>query len=382
MLRNPALTAIAPLLLAAPALAQPLYTVTDLGRHPDYTYSTVPLSLNSAGQVVGWVQGSSLTRAFVWTQATGLQVNRFPDCKAGGGDRRDVLRDPAARQRLHRDAAPVCPDDDVHVVTAAAEDRGEMQPRRGRDHLQVRGEVKAVRSVPLTAPSSAGDLQILALTKNGESVKKGDVVVRFDPVPVERTHAEKLSELKQAEEEIGKTEAQYRIQEQQSETDLVKAGIGDGCYGFSIAFSETLLPYARHVLHLRPAGSAVDLPSFPLVLTRDKTGLDPTVRFVLGNVIAEAKNAQSSEELAPLVSALVGFLDAASGLLRPGSVLRSKILVMAAILEASPAFADDFLPRAVHPVALFGQLALHGSLVVVRALLGPLVWAAATRSRA
>ena len=92
------------------------------------------------------------------------------------------------------------------------------------DYLQVRGEVKAVRSVPLTAPSSAGDLQILALTKNGESVKKGDVVVRFDPVPVERTHAEKLSELKQAEEEIGKTEAQYRIQEQQSETDLVKAG--------------------------------------------------------------------------------------------------------------------------------------------------------------
>lgn len=78
----------------------------------------------------------------------------------------------------------------------------------------------------------------------------------------------------------------------------------------------------------------------------------------------------------------VGFLDAASGLLRPGSLLRSKILVMAAILEASPTFADDFLPRAVHPVVLFGQLALHGSLVVVRALLGPLVWAAATRSRA
>ena len=49
------------------------------------------------------------------------------------------------------------------------------------------------------------------------------MVVRFDPVPVQRTHAEKLSELKQAEEEIGKTEAQYQIQEQQSQTDLVKA---------------------------------------------------------------------------------------------------------------------------------------------------------------
>jgi HlyD family secretion protein len=91
------------------------------------------------------------------------------------------------------------------------------------DYMQVRGEVKAVRSIPLTAPSSAGDLQILELKPNGTTVKKGDVVVRFDPVPVERTRAEKLSELKQAEEEIGKTEAQYQIQEQQTQTDLVKA---------------------------------------------------------------------------------------------------------------------------------------------------------------
>ena len=91
------------------------------------------------------------------------------------------------------------------------------------DYMQVRGEVKAVRSIPLTAPSSAGDLQILELAKNGTNVKKGDVVVRFDPVPVQRTHAEKLSELKQAEEEIGKTEAQYRIQEQQAQMDLAKA---------------------------------------------------------------------------------------------------------------------------------------------------------------
>jgi HlyD family secretion protein len=107
--------------------------------------------------------------------------------------------------------------DSVDVPTTAVM-RGEFI-----DYLQVRGEVKAVRSIPLTAPSSAGDLQILELAKNGTNVKKGDVVVRFDPVPVQRTHAEKLSELKQAEEEIGKTEAQYQIQQQQAQTDLVKA---------------------------------------------------------------------------------------------------------------------------------------------------------------
>ncbi len=92
------------------------------------------------------------------------------------------------------------------------------------DYLQVRGEVKAVRSVPLTVPTTGGgDLQILELAKNGMNIKKGDVVVRFDPMSVQRTLNDRRSEFKQAEEEIGKTRAQYRIQEQQTQTDLTKA---------------------------------------------------------------------------------------------------------------------------------------------------------------
>ncbi len=93
--------------------------------------------------------------------------------------------------------------------------------------------------------------------------------------------------------------------------DLEQAGFGDGRYGFSIAFSESLLPYARHVLHLRPVDAVVELPSFPLVLTRDQVGLDPSVRFVLGNIMAEAARADKAQDLAPVVSALIEFLDAA-----------------------------------------------------------------------
>lgn len=93
--------------------------------------------------------------------------------------------------------------------------------------------------------------------------------------------------------------------------DIEQAGFGDGRYGFSIAFSETLLPYARHVLHLRPAGTMTDLPKFPLVLTRHQGGFDPTVRFVLGNIEAAAERAETVEELAPMVGDLVAFLDAA-----------------------------------------------------------------------
>ena len=92
------------------------------------------------------------------------------------------------------------------------------------DYLQVRGEVKAVRAIPLTVPTTGGgDLQILELAKNGMNIKKGDVVVRFDPMSVERTLNDRRSEFKQAEEEIGKTRALYRIHQQQAQTDLVKA---------------------------------------------------------------------------------------------------------------------------------------------------------------
>ena len=92
------------------------------------------------------------------------------------------------------------------------------------DYLQVRGEVKAMRSVALTVPQTGGgDLQILELAANGMAIKKGDVVVKFDPMTVERTLNDRRSEHKQAEEEIGKTRAQYRIQEQQAQTDRTKA---------------------------------------------------------------------------------------------------------------------------------------------------------------
>ena len=92
------------------------------------------------------------------------------------------------------------------------------------DYLQVRGEVKAVRSVPLTVPTTGGgDLQILELAKNGMSIKKGDVIVKFDPMTVERTLNDRRSDFKQAEEEIAKTRALYRIQAQQAQTDLTKA---------------------------------------------------------------------------------------------------------------------------------------------------------------
>jgi hypothetical protein len=77
----------------------------------------------------------------------------------------------------------------------------------------------------------------------------------------------------------------------------------------------------------------------------------------------------------------VGPLDAAAALLDPSSQLRSRVLVAAAILEATPTHADDFLPRAATLPGLLFRLALSGTVAASKAVLGALLWPLAGRSR-
>jgi len=90
------------------------------------------------------------------------------------------------------------------------------------EHVQVRGELKALRSIVLTAPSGAGDIQIIRLVKNGTQVKKGEVVVQFDTSTLQRTLDQKLSELKTAEGEIERIRAQARLKDEENKTQLTK----------------------------------------------------------------------------------------------------------------------------------------------------------------
>ncbi len=106
----------------------------------------------------------------------------------------------------------------VSNIPTAEVKRGEFV-----DTVQIRGEVKALKTMALTAPSTAGDVQIIRIVRTGTRVKKGDVVVRFDTANLRRTLDQKRSELKQAEAEIEKARAQARLQEEQDRTDLMKA---------------------------------------------------------------------------------------------------------------------------------------------------------------
>src|SRR5213592_1730873 len=76
-------------------------------------------------------------------------------------------------------------------VPTAAVERGTFV-----DAVQIRGEIKAGRSVTIMAPADAGELRIVKLVKNGNTVKAGDVLIEFDGTTAARTAAEKRSELR------------------------------------------------------------------------------------------------------------------------------------------------------------------------------------------
>ena len=90
------------------------------------------------------------------------------------------------------------------------------------DYIPIRGNVKALRSIQLEAPSIAGDLQIVKLAAMGTVVKKGDVVVQFDTTTLQATLDQKKSELKSAEADIDHSKAEAHLTREQQSTDLLQ----------------------------------------------------------------------------------------------------------------------------------------------------------------
>jgi HlyD family secretion protein len=99
------------------------------------------------------------------------------------------------------------------------------EAKRGEflDSLQFRGEVKALKSVTISAPAEAGDLQIIKLSDEGTAVKSGDVVVEFDKTKTEQDLAQDRSVLKSAEASIEQARAQARLAEEEDKTAVLKA---------------------------------------------------------------------------------------------------------------------------------------------------------------
>jgi HlyD family secretion protein len=91
------------------------------------------------------------------------------------------------------------------------------------DTIQLRGEVKALRSLTVSAPAEAGELQILKIATSGAEVKKGDMIVEFDKSKTQQDTAQDQSALKSAQAAIDQVRAASRLTEEEDQTAVTKA---------------------------------------------------------------------------------------------------------------------------------------------------------------
>jgi HlyD family secretion protein len=97
--------------------------------------------------------------------------------------------------------------------------------KRGDLDLKVvaTGEMRANHTITLTAPPvGGGALQITRLSHTGVAVKKGDVVIEFDPSEQHYKLEQNRSELLQAEQEITKAKADAAVLVAQDKVALLK----------------------------------------------------------------------------------------------------------------------------------------------------------------
>src|SRR3984893_10706474 len=90
--------------------------------------------------------------------------------------------------------------------------------------VYVTGELRASHSEMLTAPPiGGGALQITQLLHTGTVVKKGDLVIEFDPSEQHFKLDQSRSELLQAEQEITKAKADAAVVAAQDKVAMLKA---------------------------------------------------------------------------------------------------------------------------------------------------------------
>ena len=76
--------------------------------------------------------------------------------------------------------------------------------------VKTRGEVKAVRSVIITAPQ-VPEPRIVRLAESGKPIHKGDIVVEFDAAQQEQTYLERQTNVRTVDSERVQMQASHRI---------------------------------------------------------------------------------------------------------------------------------------------------------------------------
>ena len=145
------------------------------------------------------------------------------------------------------------------------------------DYLQVRGEIRPVKSIVLTAPSSGSDLQILDLAANGAAVQPGDVVVQFDSTTQQRTLEQRRSELKQAESEIAKIEAEGQRRLQAADAELAQARSVAARARLDTAKAELVSKVEAETLALKLANAELQVKALEQKVEGERTAINAEV---------------------------------------------------------------------------------------------------------
>jgi HlyD family secretion protein len=100
-----------------------------------------------------------------------------------------------------------------------------VRPHRGAVQVLVhaRGDLRAVRSVPLMVPPIGGPVTIVDLVPSGGAVKAGDIIVAFDPSEQEFALEQATFDLQLAEQELLKAEAEAAAQAADDDVAMLKA---------------------------------------------------------------------------------------------------------------------------------------------------------------
>lgn len=91
------------------------------------------------------------------------------------------------------------------------------------DVLQIRGTIKALKTIAITAPANAGDLQIVKMAQDGNALAQGDVVAEFDASRTQQQLDQYRIGLKSAQAQIDQSRAQGRLKEEADTTAVMKA---------------------------------------------------------------------------------------------------------------------------------------------------------------
>lgn len=116
--------------------------------------------------------------------------------------------------------------------------------------LSVPGELKAVRSKNVSAPSVKGTLKVVALVEEGAHVKAGDIVVEFDATDLEKEREGAESRLEIARTKIAQKRAQFAVTLSSSQNEVTKAGLDLRRAQMRLTESETVPKVERETAKL------------------------------------------------------------------------------------------------------------------------------------